>query len=102
MKKVKITAIRKVSHDDLATKYERSKDFDCKIKEGEVWISENGERPAGLCDWAWETMELYVKTLARGKGDFFDDWMKDRYSAMISCPDGFRPVSFYIEAIEDC
>ena len=38
MKKVKITAIRKVSHDDLAAKYERSKDFDCKIKEGEVWI----------------------------------------------------------------
>lgn len=67
MKKVKITAIRKVSHDDLAAKYERSKDYDCKIKEGEVWISENGERPAGLCDWAWETMELYVKTLARAK-----------------------------------
>ena len=101
MKKVKITAIRKVTYDDLIAKFERSKDFACKIQEGEYWISENGEKPAGLCDWAWETMELYAKTLARGGGDFYEDWMENRHSAMISCPDGFRPVSFYIETIEN-
>lgn len=27
--------------------------------------------------------------------------MKNSKSAMISCNDGFRPVSFYIEALED-
>ena len=101
MKKVKITAIRKVTYDDLIAKYEQSKDFACKIKEGEYWISENGEKPAGLCDWAWDVMELYVRTLARGGGDFYEDWMENRRSAMISCPDGFRPVSFYIETIEE-
>ena len=26
-------------------------------------------------------------------------WMKNPLSAMISCNDGFRPVSFYIEVI---
>lgn len=101
MKKVKITAIRKVTYEDLIEKYEQSKDFACKIKEGEYWISENGEKPAGLCDWAWEVMELYVRTLARGGGEFYEDWMLNPYSAMISCPDGFRPVSFYIETIEE-
>lgn len=101
MKNVKITAIRKSSYDDLIAKYEKSKDFVCKVQEGQVWISEKGERPVGMCDWAWEAMELYVRMLARGGGDFFDGWMENRHSAMISCPDGFRPVSFYIEAIED-
>lgn len=27
--------------------------------------------------------------------------MKDPKSAMISCNDGFRPVSFYIEALDE-
>jgi uncharacterized repeat protein (TIGR04076 family) len=27
--------------------------------------------------------------------------MKNKKSAMISCNDGFRPVSFYIEALEE-
>ena len=31
--------------------------------------------------------------------DFFDGWMKDPMSAMISCNDGFRPFSFYLEVI---
>lgn len=28
-------------------------------------------------------------------------WMKNEKSAMISCNDGFRPVSFLIEALEE-
>ncbi|MCQ2450240.1 MAG: TIGR04076 family protein, partial [Clostridia bacterium] len=29
--------------------------------------------------------------------DFFDGWMQNPDSAMISCNDGFRPVSFLLE-----
>ena len=32
---------------------------------------------------------------------FYDGWMKKPKSAMISCNDGFRPVSFYIEALDE-
>ena len=46
-------------------------------------------------------MRSFVESLARGKGNFFDGWMKNPMSAMISCNDGFRPFSFYIEAIEE-
>jgi uncharacterized repeat protein (TIGR04076 family) len=46
-------------------------------------------------------MSFFVKELALGGGNFFDGWMKNPYSAMISCNDGFRPVSFYIERIEE-
>ena len=33
-----------------------------------------------------------------GEGNFYDGWMKNPMSAMISCNDGFRPFSFYRNA----
>lgn len=39
--------------------------------------------------------------LAHGATDFFDGWMKDSRSALISCNDGFRPVSFLLEVMEE-
>ena len=63
------------------------------------FYSENGEKPQNMCDSAWESMAYFVKTLAEGGGDFYDGWMKNPHSAMISCNDGFRPVSFLIETV---
>ena len=100
MKSVKITAIRKASYPDLMALYENPLEHTCDVTEGMTWISENGEKPQGLCDSAWDSMAYFVKELSRGGGNFYDGWMKDPYSAMISCNDGFRPVSFYIETIE--
>ena len=45
-------------------------------------------------------MSAFVMTLAHGGGYFYGGWMKDKKSAMISCNDGFRPVSFLLEALE--
>ena len=42
-----------------------------------------------------------VMTLAHCGGNFYDGWMRNPKSAMISCNDGFRPVSFYIEALDE-
>ena len=100
MKSVKITAIRKTSYPDLMALYENPMEHPCDVTEGMTWISENGEKPQGLCDSAWDSMAHFVKELSRGGGNFYDGWMKDPYSAMISCNDGFRPVSFYIETID--
>ena len=41
------------------------------------------------------------KALARGESNFYDGWMQNPRSAMISCNDGFRPFSFYLEVVED-
>lgn len=100
MKKVKITAIRKVWYQDLSAKYENPIEHSCDIEEGQVFVSCNGQKPEGLCDSAWESMQAFVKELANGGGNFFDGWMKNPHSAMISCNDGFRPVSFLLETIE--
>ena len=101
MKKVRITAIRKASYPDLMAKYENPIQHACCVEEGMVWVSENGEKPKDFCDSAWESMSYFVKELAHGGGNFYDGWMKDPFSAMISCNDGFRPVSFYLEVWED-
>lgn len=101
MKKVKITAIRKVWYQDLSAKYENPIEHSCDIEEGQIFVSCEGQKPEGLCDSAWESMQTFVKELANGGGNFFDGWMKNPHSAMISCNDGFRPVSFLLETIED-
>lgn len=101
MKKVRITAIRKVQHDDLMQMYENPIEHSCDIREGQSWISVDGLCPVGLCPEAWKTMQPFVETLAAGGGNFYDGWMKDPHSAMLSCNDGFRPVSFYIQTIDD-
>ncbi len=101
MKKVKITAIRQTVYADLMALYENPIEHTCDVKEGASWISEQGEKPEGFCDSAWDSMVYFVKELAAGRGNFYDGWMKNPYSAMISCNDGFRPVSFYLEVMED-
>lgn len=97
---VKITAIRKACYDDLIEKYENPIEHTCDIYEGDVFISEDGRKPEGFCDSAWESMSYFVKELAQGGGNFYDGWMKDPHSAMISCNDGFRPVSFLLEVVK--
>ena len=101
MKKVRITAVRRSDYKDLQKLYENPIEHACDISVGDVFISSGGERPEGLCPSAWESMESFVKALAAGGGNFYDGWMKDPRSAMISCNDGFRPVSFLLEGLDE-
>lgn len=101
MKKVRITALRRTVYDDLIEKYENPIEHACDMEIGRVYIANGWQKPDGFCDSAWESMSPFVMALAHGGGDFYDGWMKDPRSAMISCNDGFRPVSFYIEALDE-
>ena len=101
MKKVKITVMRKACYEDLMARYENPIEHACDMREGQVFIAEGWQRPEGMCESAWDSMSAFVMTLAHGGGDFYDGWMKDPHSAMISCNDGFRPVSFLLEALEE-
>ncbi len=101
MNKVRITAVRQTVYSDLMALYENPIEHACEVTAGQVWVSVDGRRPAGLCPSAWESMRSFVESLARGDGNFFDGWMRNPLSAMISCNDGFRPFSFYLEVIDD-
>ena len=99
MKKCKITVMRMSHYDDLMEQYENPMEHACDMNVGQVFIANGWQKPEGMCDSAWETMSPFVMTLAHGGENFYDGWMKNPKSAMISCNDGFRPVSFLIEAL---
>ena len=99
--KVRITAIRQTVYPDLMAQYENPIEHACDVRPGQVWISEAGEMPEGMCSAAWGSMREFVESLARGEGNFYDGWMKNPMSAMISCNDGFRPFTYLIEAVAD-
>ena len=100
MKKVRITVKKIARYDDLIDEYENAIEHACSMRLGQKYISENGACPDGFCESAWESVSPFVFALAHGGGDFYDGWMKNPNSAMISCNDGFRPVSFLLETAD--
>ena len=100
MKKIRITVMRKAFYADLAAKYENPIEHACDMEEGQVFIADGWCKPEGFCQSAWDNLSPFVLALSHDASNFYDGWMKNPKSAMISCNDGFRPVSFLIEAID--
>lgn len=101
MKKVKITVMKMACYDDLIEQYENPILHACDMLPGQVFIANGWQKPEEMCESAWETMSPFVMALAHGAQDFYDGWMKNPESAMISCNDGFRPVSFLLETMAE-
>lgn len=101
MKKVLITVMRKAQYDDLIEKYENPIEHACDMREGQTFIANGWQKPEGFCDSAWDTLSPFVLALSHGAENFYDGWMKNPKSALLSCNDGFRPVSFLIETLDE-
>ncbi len=101
MRDVRITVMKIACYKDLMEKFENPMEHACDMKPGQVFLSKEWTRPEGFCDSAWETISPFVMALAHGAEGLYDGWMKNPRSAMISCNDGFRPVSFLLEAMEE-
>lgn len=97
MKDVKITVLRRTVYEDLLEKYGGS-GGDCPMVLGAEFICRDNQRPEGFCTGAWESVGPFAKKLA--EGGLFPGFMKDPRSAMISCHDGFRPVTYLLEVME--
>ncbi len=100
MAQVKITIMKKVIHQDLIDKYENPIEHACDMQVGQAFITDGYRKPEGLCESSWQSMREFAFALASGGGNFYDGWMKNKHSAIISCNDGFRPVSFLLETVE--
>lgn len=98
---VRITAAARAEHARLIEQLELPQENPCFIKTGTCWISEEACMPEGFCSQAWLSLAPYVFALANGTKTFFDGWMKKEGTALVSCNDGFRPVSFLLQAIDD-
>ena len=101
MQKVRITVKKIASYPDLMEEYENPIEHACSMKLGQTFIANGWARPDGFCGSAWDTVSPFVMTLAYGGENIYDGWMKNPKSAMISCNDGFRPVSFVLEALDE-
>ena len=101
MKKVRITVMRMARYDDLIAHYENPIEHACDMRPGQTFVANGWQRPDGFCPSAWDTLSPFVLALSHGAADFYDGWMKNKKSAMLSCNDGFRPVSFLLEALEE-
>jgi uncharacterized repeat protein (TIGR04076 family) len=101
MKKCRITVKKMACYQDLIAEYENPIQHACDMKMGQVFIANGWEKPDGLCQSAWDSMSAFVMALSHGGENFYDGWMKNPRSAMISCNDGFRPVSFLLETMDE-
>ena len=101
MNKVRITVMRMACYQDLIDTYENPIAHACDMKVGQTFVANGWRKPEGFCDSAWDSISPFVMTLAHGGEDFYQGWMKNKKSAMLSCNDGFRPVSFLLEALEE-
>lgn len=100
MKNVRITVMRITTYPDLIERYENPIRHTCDMAEGMVFESCGSEMPKGFCASAWHNLHPFVLALSSGGEDLYDGWMRNKKSAMISCNDGFRPVSFLLETID--
>ena len=68
-----------------------------RLHDGQQFISSDANMPEGFCSWAWVDIQKYVITLARG-GNFIGS---KPGRTVACCSDGYRPVIFRIERLEE-
>ncbi|MDD3108316.1 MAG: TIGR04076 family protein [Alistipes sp.] len=102
MKIVKITVLETSIRENLVAQYGNPNMKPCeKLRPGQVFFATN-TCPKGLCDCAWRTMNQYVFGLSCGVRRFYGDlWTNRDGIAVVTCNDGFRPVTFLLEATEE-
>ena len=105
-KKAKITVLKRISCDEIAEAYmgDDYKEMDMMpcpyLKEGQEFISDDwGKCPEGFCGWAWADIHQYLVQIMSGGN--FTTYAKDEGVAIACCTDGFRPVVFKIERMEE-
>lgn len=100
MKRIRITVVKIATHQDLIDKYENNNVSPCTLKANETFIVDSLDSvPEGFCYSAYQSLYPFIMTLMHGGNDIYQGWMKDKNSCVISCNDGFRPVSFLLEVI---
>lgn len=102
MKNVKITVLRKQLYKDLAQEYLTDcEDIECDFfEEGDCFLYTGGAKmPEGFCPWAW--VSVYHKVSALSAGASYTPYQKKEGVTFGCCPDGMRPVTFLLEAVDE-
>ena len=99
---IKITVLKKLNPKDIFG--EEIKNPEGKViptcsafEEGQEFLVEKLNKPDKFCGWAWRDIYKDVSVLNFG-GDF--PWTESN-EAVTCCTDGYRPVIFKIERVEE-
>lgn len=98
-KNVKITVEKKLPNKDLIERYGKGVNPSCELfNVGDEFVVKGLQMPEGFCSWAWADIQRDVAVLALD-GNYY--WVKEEGIAIACCTDGFRPVVFKLERIEE-
>lgn len=104
MTKIRITVLKRDSAPELAARYAHPDlQIPCQYHhEGQIIEMTAYKRPDAICSEAWKSMDHVICALIHGATEpLREHWMARPGVAIISCNDGFRPVTFKIERIDD-
>ena len=101
--KSKNNRTKKLYHEDLVDAYllpEKKASYPpCyRFNEGDVFIVDGFEMPAGFCPWAWADIHREIISVM-----FHAEFPNSKKPGCIiaSCTDGLRPVIFKVESLEE-
>jgi len=108
MAKAKITVLKKTVNQDVVDAYMgdefrlREGGIACSVfEEGDEFVLDSwGVAPEGFCNWAWADLHKYI-LMIMGGGGYERPWTIPQHAAIGCCTDGYRPVIFKIERIEE-
>ncbi len=100
MTKARITVLKRTANLDIIAEYLKSEDEmqPCQLfEDGQIFIQEGWRPPEDFCPWAWSDIHKEIILVRRGgsQGDYAEG------TAIACCTDGFRPVVFKIERVDD-
>ena len=90
-KAIKITVLKKTTHNDLRKEIWGNEANSCPhLEEGQEFIFKSPwDLPEGFCGWAWADIRQYILAA----------WSSREYKALTCCTDGSRPVLFKVERV---
>ena len=103
MASVKITVVRKLSTDEIYGDRNpgcsSSSEPVCPLfEEGQEFMADIERMPEGFCPGAWTDIFRFVCGLQAGANY---SWVNEPGKVLACCNDGFRPVIFRLERIEE-
>ena len=97
-KKIKITVLKANYYQELAEEYAISDLGTCPFHhQGQVLYSDGINPPDGMCGVAWQWLAPFVHQLSEGELlQPTGTWLNDDTIGAFACPDGIRPVIFFL------
>ena len=102
MSKIRITVVKRLNRQEIFGDADLGCSADvlapqCSaFEDGQEFIV--GGKPEGFCEGAWADIYRHITVLGRGGSH---SWMDQPDKYLTCCTDGFRPVVFLLERLDD-